>query len=85
MKALEVIGQVDAQGRLVLEHLPISSSEVKVILLYANEIYESVDPDNDPTEEVEESLRRALKQVQAGQRIPLSEIWDELEEDSAAL
>ena len=71
MKALEVTGQVDAQGRLVLEHLPLDSGEVKVILLYPDEIDEGIDPDNDPTEEVEASLRRALQQIKAGERIPL--------------
>jgi len=84
MKKLEVTGQIDAQGRLVLEHLPLPQGEsglVKVILMYPDEYRADLDPDNEPTEEVEASLRRALQQVREGQRVPLSEIWDELKEN----
>ena len=78
MKALEVTGQADNQGRLVLEHLPLEG-QVKVIILFSDEADEIVDPDNEPTEEVLAGLRRALQQIKAGERVPLSEIWDELE------
>ena len=80
MKALEVAGQVDTQGRLVLEHLP-PDSDVKVILLFPDKADEKADPDNEPTEEVLAGLRRALQQVDSGQRIPIEQIWAELDED----
>ncbi|WP_275974379.1 hypothetical protein [Argonema galeatum] len=42
------------------------------------DVTESVetDPDDTPIEEVKASLRRALQEVKAGQRIPLSEMWE---------
>jgi hypothetical protein len=81
VNALEVIGQIDTQGRLVLENLPINSCQVKVIILYPDETQEVIDPDNEPTEEVLESLRQALKEARAGERISLAELWEEFEKD----
>lgn len=82
MKELEVIGQIDAQGRLLLEHLPLpsgSSNQVRVVLFYPDdEHHKDVDPDDTPIEEVEASLRRAFQEIKEGKRIPLSDIWDEL-------
>ncbi len=79
MKALEIIGQVDEKGRLVLEHLPLNAGQVKVVILYQDEIDRVTDPDNDPTEEVEASLKQALKEAKAGERISLEQLWEELE------
>lgn len=84
MRELKRTGQIDAQGRLVLEHLPQpsgSSGKVEVVLLYPDEDGEGIDPDDTPTEEVEAGLRRALQQIQAGERIPLAKIWEVLAED----
>lgn len=85
MKALEVIGQIDSQGRLVLEHLPLplgNSNQVRVVLLYPDDDPQDVDPDDTPIEEVEASLRRAFQEIKEGKIIPLSDIWDELAEEN---
>ena len=84
MKKLEVTGQIDAQGRLVLEHLPLpsgKSNQVRVVLFYPDDSYTEIDPDDTSTEEVEASLRRAFREIKEGKRIPISEIWDELADD----
>jgi hypothetical protein len=84
MKAVEVAGQIDKHGRLVINHLPLSpesSGEVKVIVLYPDETESNEDPYDTPLEEVEASLRQALKEVKAGERISLSELWEEFEKD----
>ena len=87
MKALEVIGQIDAQGRLVLEHLPLStdvSGQVRVIVLYPEATPNDPsfeDPDDTPTEEVIASLKQALKEAAAGETITLEEMWKEFEAD----
>ena len=84
MKELKRTGQIDAQDRLVLEHLPQplgSSGRVEVVLLYPDEDGEGMDPDDTSIEEVEAGLRRALQQIQAGERIPLAKIWEILAED----
>lgn len=47
----------------------------------AHPIDEEVDLDDTPTEEVLASLKRSMQQIQAGERIPLSKIWEILAED----
>ncbi|MCW6050568.1 hypothetical protein K4039_10850 [Lyngbya sp. CCAP 1446/10] len=79
MKAVEVLGTIDDKGQLFLDR-PIEDfppSRVRVIVLFA-EVAEEVetDPDDTPIAEVKASLRRALEEAKAGQRIPLSEMWE---------
>jgi len=79
MKAIEVTGKIDAQGNLILDE-PIQGTnypdQVRVIVLIPEqEETEEFDPDDTPVEEVKASLRRALQQAKAGQRIPLSQMW----------
>ncbi|MDZ8110227.1 MAG: hypothetical protein RM338_32155 [Nostoc sp. DedQUE12a] len=80
MKAIEVTGKIDSQGNLILDE-PIQGTnylhQVRVIVLVpeATDV-EEVDPDDTPIEEIKASLRRALQQAKAGQRLPLSEMWE---------
>ncbi len=77
MKAIEVTGSIDAEGNLILDE-PLQaenySHRVRVIVLFPLE--EENDPDDTPVEEIKASLRRALQQAKAGQRIPLSQMWE---------
>jgi hypothetical protein len=80
MKAIEVTGKIDAQGNLVLDE-PIQGTtyphQVRVIVLVPEPAEsEEFDPDDTPIEEIKASLRRALQQAKAGQRLPLSQMWD---------
>ena len=83
MKAIEVTGRIDSQGNLVLDE-PIQGNtyadQVRVIVLVPEqaeaEEAEEVDPDDTPVEEIKASLRRALQQAKAGQRLPLSQMWE---------
>ena len=84
MKAIEVSGRIDDQCRLIVEDLPLNSLQVKVIILFPDEADETIDPDNEPSEEVLAGLQRALQQIKAGERIPLSEIWGELENNEVS-
>ncbi|HAZ44010.1 MAG TPA: hypothetical protein DDW76_16295 [Cyanobacteria bacterium UBA11369] len=79
MKAVEVTGKLDEKGQLSLDQ-PIEDfppSRVRIIVLFP-EVTDQVetDPDDTPIAEVTASLRRALQEAKAGQRIPLSEMWD---------
>jgi hypothetical protein len=76
MKAFELMGKVDQNGKLLLdEPLEIrSDSPVKVIVLVPDD-HES-DPDDTPVEEVKASLRRALQEAKEGKRIPLEQMWE---------
>lgn len=79
MKAIEVTGTLDETGQLSLDH-PIENiapSRVRIIVLFPDVTEEvETDPDDTPLEEVKASLRRALQEAKAGQRIPLSEMWE---------
>jgi hypothetical protein len=79
MKAVEVMGNVDEQGHLILDE-PIAvsiPSRVRVIVLFSELIdVQEGDPDNDDTELVKASLRRALQQAKDGQRLPIAQMWD---------
>ncbi|MGV0029145.1 type II toxin-antitoxin system RelN family antitoxin [Phormidesmis priestleyi] len=78
MKAVEVTGSIDEQGNLRIDE-PIlgmtNQSKVRVIVLFPEAI-EEVDPDDTSIEEVKASLKRALQEAKAGQRIPLSQMWE---------
>lgn len=84
MKAIELTGVVDAQGNLCLEKslLPLDQGPVRVIVLYSQDFAteDAHDPDDTPLEEVKASLRRALEEARAGQRIPLSQMWDGIDD-----
>lgn len=74
MKAVKVMGTIDAQGQLSLDqplHLN-PNSRVEVIVL----VSEPELDDDEPTESVLAGLRQAWKEARAGQTIPLSELWD---------
>ncbi|HBL10406.1 MAG TPA: hypothetical protein DD379_03155 [Cyanobacteria bacterium UBA11162] len=79
MRAVEVTGRIDEKGQLILdkpiEITPISS--VRIIILFSEPTDElESDPDETDIESIKASLRRALQQAKAGQRIPLSQMWE---------
>ncbi len=79
MKAIEVTGKIDAQGNLILDE-PIQETtyphRVRIIVLVPEPTEIETDPDDTPVEEIKASLRRALQQAKAGQRLPLSDMWE---------
>lgn len=82
MRAVEVTGSVDDKGQLSLDQ-PIevtTPTRVRVIVLFPEfqDQIEEIDPDDTSVEEIKASLRRALQEAKAGQRIPLSQMWEEL-------
>lgn len=82
MKAIEVIGKIDAQGNLVLDR-PIQGTDyphqVRVIVLVPEKAEVADDPDDTPIEEVKSSLKRALQQAKVGQTRPVSELWNRID------
>ncbi|MEG3969292.1 hypothetical protein QUA00_16980 [Microcoleus sp. T2B6] len=79
MKAFEVTGTIDEKGQLILDR-PLTLDTlgpVRIIVLLPEPTDEDEDDPNDtPVEEVKASLRRSLQQAKAGQRIPLSQMWE---------
>ncbi|HLP90776.1 MAG TPA: hypothetical protein VK184_19620 [Nostocaceae cyanobacterium] len=79
MKAIELTGSIDEQGQLLLDQ-PIKlevSGKVRVIVLYTEPTEELEDDSDDtPIEEIKASLKRALQEAKAGQRISLDQMWE---------
>ena len=79
MKAFEVTGTIDEKGQLLLDRPLIAENPgpVRIIVLLSEPIDESEeDPDDTPVAEIKASLKRALQEAKAGQRIPLSQMWE---------
>jgi hypothetical protein len=81
MEAVEVTGNIDAQGNLRLDQplLGMSDSRVRVLIMSADR--EEADVEDMPVEQIKASLKEALQQAKAGQRIPLSQMWDEMDNE----
>lgn len=81
MKAIETTGKIDDQGRLFLDQpLAIAShSYVRIIVLVPEET--DIDPDDDPTESVIEGLRQGFHEAITGQTLPLSQLWDGIDDN----
>ncbi|MEG4960959.1 MULTISPECIES: type II toxin-antitoxin system RelN family antitoxin [unclassified Microcoleus] len=83
MKAFEVTGTIDEKGQLILDR-PLTldtPGPVRIIVLFQEPTDEGEDdPDDTPVEEVKASLRRALQETKIGQRIPLSQMWEGIDQ-----
>jgi len=76
MKAIKAMATVDAQGQLSLDDplLLAKDSRVEVIVLVPD-----LDEDDESQESVLSGLRQAWKEARAGQTIPLSELWNDID------
>lgn len=81
MKAIKATGTINEQGQLSLDQ-PLQSdknSRVEVIVLIAEE--SDIDEDNTPNEVVLADFRQAWHEAMTGQTIPVSQLWEDLEND----
>jgi len=79
MRAVEVTGTIDEKGQLSLdESIEVETpSRVRVIVLFTEPTDElDNDPDDTSIKSIKASLRRALQQAKAGQRIPVDQMWE---------
>lgn len=76
MKAIKAMATIDAQGQLSLDDplLLAKDSRVEVIVLVPD-----IDEDDESQESVLSGLRQAWKEARAGQTIPLSELWNDID------
>lgn len=76
MKAIKAMATIDAQGQLSLNDplLLAKDSRVEVIVLIPD-----LDEDDESQESVLSGLRQAWKEARAGQTIPLSELWNDID------
>lgn len=81
MKAIKIMGTIDDQGHLSLD-APLAvdkNSRVEVIVLIPEA--EEMDEDDEPKEQILESLRQSLNDAKVGKTHPISELWDSLDDD----
>ena len=80
MQEIEVQGTIDEQGYIRLDQpLKISNrSNVRIIVMVPED--SELDGYDEPDESVLAGLRQALSEVKAGKTIPLSELWDGINE-----
>ncbi|EGK86873.1 hypothetical protein MicvaDRAFT_3664 [Microcoleus vaginatus FGP-2] len=76
---MEVPARIHEKGQLILDR-PLTldtPGPVRIIVLLPEPTDEAEDdPDDTPVEEVKASLKRSLQEAKAGQRIPLSQMWE---------
>ena len=87
MQAVKVTGIINKDGQLQLDQ-PLNlaqNSRVEVIVLVQDSVStENVSSPSDtdtPDEEVLSDLRQAWHEAMTGQTIPVSELWDGLEDE----
>ncbi|MBW4540931.1 MAG: hypothetical protein KME43_17530 [Myxacorys chilensis ATA2-1-KO14] len=80
MKAVKATGSINEQGQLSLDHpLTVSkNSRVEVIVLIPEEPESN---DEQTKEAILEDFRQAWHEAMTGQTIPVSQIWDGVEDD----
>ena len=78
MKAQEVMGTVDDQGKLSLDQPLVveKHSRVRVIVLFLEEEIEEIDEDDESKESVLDSLRKSFGEAKAGKTKPVSQLWN---------
>ncbi|MEG4984691.1 hypothetical protein QUB08_02760 [Microcoleus sp. BR0-C5] len=81
MKAIETTGKIDDGGFLGIDRpLAIAShSHVRIIVLVPEDT--DIDPDDDPTETVLEGLQQGFHEAITGQTLPLSQLWDGIDDN----
>ena len=79
MKALKVMGTIDEQGQLTLDQPLVidRNSRVEIIVL----IPETTDYDEPSQADLLEDFKQAWYEAMTGQTIPVSQLWEGLEND----
>lgn len=79
MQEIEVMGSIDDRGQLLLLQ-PLNlgrHAKVRVrITLLDEEVESAFDPETDNKAKILADLKESLRQADAGQTYPISELWD---------
>ena len=80
MKAIKVMGTINDQGQLSLDRpLQLTTNiRVEVIVLIQEE--SEIDEDDTPDAEMLADLRQAWHEAMTGQTIPVSQLWEGIED-----
>lgn len=82
MKAFKIMATIDGEGQLTLDNpLMIDKySRVEVIVLIPEETEIDEDEDDQTKEEILENFRQAWHEAMTGKTIPVSQIWEGIED-----
>jgi hypothetical protein len=77
MKALKAMATINDQGQITLDNplLTNKNSRVEIIVLIPESAEELT------KEEIKSDFRQAWHEAMTGQTVPLSQVWEELEND----
>ncbi|WNZ45471.1 hypothetical protein Q2T42_27145 [Leptolyngbya boryana CZ1] len=75
MQEIEVAGEINEQGQLVLIQ-PLSVAKHTKVLVRITVLEDDFDPETDSKEQILADLKESLRQADAGQTRPISELWD---------
>jgi hypothetical protein len=79
MPEIEVIGSIDDRGQLLLPQPLNLSQHTRVLVritLLDQEAESDFEPDTDSKAQLLTDLKKSLRQAEAGQTHPISELWD---------
>jgi len=75
VQEIEVTGEIDEQGRLLLLE-PLKLDKHTKVRVRITSLDSDFDPDTDSKEQILADLKESLRQAESGQTLPLSELWD---------
>ena len=75
MQEIEVMGEIDEQGQLLLLQ-PLNLGKHNKVRVRITLLEEDFDPETDSNQQILADLKESLRQADAGQTRPISELWD---------
>lgn len=75
MQKIEVTGEINEHGELLLLQ-PLNLNKHTKVRGRITLLNEDFDPETDSKEQIIPDLKESLRQAEAGQTFPLSELWD---------
>ena len=85
MQAEKVMGTINQDGQLMLDQPVVlaQDSRVEVIILVQDPVVESTKAEEDSSskDEILNDLKQAWNEAMTGQTIPVSQLWDDLDND----
>jgi predicted DNA-binding antitoxin AbrB/MazE fold protein len=78
MQEIEVAGEIDEQGQLLLLQ-PLNLGKHTKVRVRITLLEDDFEEEADSKEQILADFKESLRQAQAGQTFPISELWDEID------
>jgi hypothetical protein len=79
METIKVMATVDKQGQLLLDDPLMLEEDSRVEVMVTIPEATQLDFDDDPKQEILDSLRQSLQDAKLGRTHPISELWNDLD------